>query len=74
MFPPEIVPPTFRWEDTNPQADCWSLEVEFTTSATPGQPSVEKLQCVVDARRWTPTDAQWEAIKGGSVDEPGASR
>lgn len=70
MFPPEIVPPTFCWEDTDSATNRWSLEVEFTATGAPGGGPVEGMQCVVDAAEWTPTDAQWEAIQRRSVDRP----
>ncbi|MHB8955113.1 MAG: tetratricopeptide repeat protein [Pirellulaceae bacterium] len=70
MFPPEIVPPTIRWEDTYAAARRWLLTVQFTAAATPEPSSPASLQCEVDVPHWTPTDAQWEAIKRGSVDQP----
>ncbi len=70
MFPPEIVPPTFCWEDTDRATNRWSLEVDLTASASSDVPAAEKMRYVVDASQWTPTHADWEAIKRGSVDEP----
>ena len=29
LFPPEIVPPTFRWEDGNAASDTWLVTIEF---------------------------------------------
>ena len=29
LFPPEIVAPTFRWEDSQPDADAWLVTVKF---------------------------------------------
>ena len=70
MFPPEIVRPTFRWEDTHPATNRWSLAVEFAAVGTPGDSPVEKIQRVAQSPEWTPTDQQWEAIKRGSIDQP----
>ena len=28
LFPPEIVAPTFRWSDGNPEADAWVVRIE----------------------------------------------
>ena len=67
MFPPEIVPPTFRWEDTDSATNRWSLEVELAGLAGPGGSPEESIDCVVDAPEWTPTDAEWETIKRRSV-------
>ena len=29
LFPPEIVPPTFRWEDTKSASDNWLITISF---------------------------------------------
>ena len=29
LFPPEIVPPTFRWTDDNAWSDMWLITIEF---------------------------------------------
>jgi len=70
MFPPEIVPPTFFWEDAHPAADCWSLKVEFAPARNAGGQPPETLHCLVDSRQWTPSDTQWETIKRQSVQQP----
>jgi len=74
MFPPEIVPPTFCWEDTDSATNRWSLEVEFAATGVSGGVPVEGIQCVVDAAEWTPTDAQWETMKRRSIDRPARIR
>ena len=70
MFPPEIVPPTFRWEDSDPATNHWSLEVEFAELATVDGAPVESIRAVVDATEWTPTGAQWQTIQRGNVERP----
>ena len=70
VFPPEIVPPTFCWEDTDLATNRWSLEIELEAGGAPVAVPVESLRCVVDAPEWTPTDRQWEAIKSGSTERP----
>ncbi|HIP97724.1 MAG TPA: hypothetical protein EYH32_10970, partial [Anaerolineae bacterium] len=67
VFPPEIVPPKFWWEDTHPATNRWLVEVEFPCGEAPGG---QRIRRVVDVPQWTPTDAQWEAIKRASVGEP----
>jgi tetratricopeptide (TPR) repeat protein len=59
LFPPEIVPPTFRWEDANTGASTWLIRVEFAG----GQPPI---QCLSRTRQWTPTAGEWQLIKKGS--------
>ena len=29
LFPPEIVPPTFRWEDSKSESDTWLITIKF---------------------------------------------
>jgi tetratricopeptide (TPR) repeat protein len=59
VFPPEIVPPTLRWEDADSQASAWLVRVE----AGDGRLLVNAL---ARERRWMPTPQEWETIKKGS--------
>jgi tetratricopeptide (TPR) repeat protein len=61
LFPPEIAPPTFRWEDRDPKSDCWHVRVRFQ-----GEP--EALQFDVQERKWTPDAAVWATIKKKSIE------
>jgi Tfp pilus assembly protein PilF len=70
MFPPEMVAPTIRWEDTDRTTDRWSLSVEFASGLNARAASSEAIQCMVDVREWTPSDQQWAAILRHGVDEP----
>jgi tetratricopeptide (TPR) repeat protein len=63
LFPPEIIPPTVVWEDTNDGANRW----EVTAALSDG---TEAARSMVDTAVWTPTATQWEVIKAGSVDAP----
>jgi thioredoxin-like negative regulator of GroEL len=63
LFPPEIVAPTFRWEDKSGCADRWLVEVRFPDRN-------ERWDCVVREKQWMPGEAQWEKIKGRSVEKP----
>src|SRR4030042_1870293 len=62
LFPPEIVPPTFRWEDANARASAWLVQVEFGD----GQPPVSGL---TRQRQWTPAPQDWETIKKRSAEK-----
>ena len=56
LFPPEIVAPTFRWEDGNGESNTWLVMVAF-------QRNQERITSCVDIAQWTPSDEQWETIK-----------
>jgi len=56
VFPPEIPPPTFRWEDSNAEADAWLVNIEFSEASE--AISGESLN-----RQWTPSESQWETIR-----------
>ncbi len=34
LFPPEIIPPAFRWEETN-SSTSWTLSISFPDQKTP---------------------------------------
>ena len=54
VFPPEIVAPTFSWQDS--PADAWVIRFQFPDSPTPlGFLSLEK--------HWTPEPKAWDDIK-----------
>ncbi len=55
IFPPEIVPPAFRWSDRS-ASDHWRIVFEF-----PGAQNVKIYQSPVPA--WTPDAKDWEFIK-----------
>jgi len=63
IFPPEIVPPVFRWEDGSAESDAWVVAVDFLD----GQEGVSAA-CL--SAEWMPSDEQWEAIKRRSVEQP----
>ncbi|MCU0915338.1 MAG: hypothetical protein MUC88_12345 [Planctomycetes bacterium] len=56
LFPPEIVPPTFRWEDTAPASGRWLVRIALAD----GEPALEAL---VRRPRWTPRPQDWENLK-----------
>ena len=57
LFPPEMAPPVFGWEDASLEASAWLVRVECGDQA---------VDCVTRERQWMPTPQQWERIKAGS--------
>ena len=55
LFPPEIAPCTFAWQDAA-KADTWLVLVEF-----PGDD--RRLRFVSQRRDWTPQAQEWQEIK-----------
>jgi len=62
LFPPEIIAPTFRWKDDSEGSDTWLIKIEF-------QDEKGRMDFLSRSRVWTPTDAQWEAIKQRSLEK-----
>ena len=62
LFPPEIVPPTFHWEDDNPKSTKWLLTIRF-------QGDKGRMSFACREPRWTPEQEQWEGIKRRSVEK-----
>jgi Flp pilus assembly protein TadD len=60
LFPPEIVAPTFVWEDQT-GADRWHVVVRDDTGAV-------VLRASADAPRWRPSEESWKQIKRRSVE------
>jgi len=63
LFPPEIVPPTFRWSDENTSSDAWIVAVDF-------QDNQGRMSFSCDKTQWKPSAEQWEAIKRRSLEKP----
>ncbi|MBW1879205.1 MAG: tetratricopeptide repeat protein [Deltaproteobacteria bacterium] len=62
LFPPDIVAPTFRWED--PEAvDTWVVVLDL-------QEPPERLGFHTQQPTWTPPDPVWESFKLRSVKQP----
>ena len=55
LFPPEIVPCTFAWQDAT-KADSWLVLVEFPDA-------LRRLHFVNLRTEWTPKAPEWEEIK-----------
>lgn len=56
VFPPEIPPPTFIWNDAHPGVGSWYICVQLSN----GQP-ILRAQC--DKDKWTPEEGQWDVVK-----------
>jgi len=63
LFPPEIIPPTFRWEDRETGSDAWVLGIAF-------QDEGEGMSVTCPDMEWTPSDEEWEAVKRRSRERP----
>jgi len=61
LFPPEIVPPVFHWEDGNSRSNIWLVSIKFEDGKAP-------MNIVAHESRWTPRQQQWEAIKKRSLE------
>jgi tetratricopeptide (TPR) repeat protein len=62
LFPPEIVPPTFRWEDASAGSDSWLVTISF-------QDDKDRMNVLTREPKWTPKPQQWEAIKKRSLEK-----
>jgi tetratricopeptide (TPR) repeat protein len=62
LFPPEIVPSTFRWKDSSPASDTWLITMKF-------QDNEEHLNFLTRTQFWAPTSKQWETIKKHSLEK-----
>ena len=60
VFPPDIAAPTFRWEDSDNQADAWVVKIEFPDGNEP-------LAFESRAPEWTPSEEDWSDIKKRSL-------
>ncbi|MHC4404231.1 MAG: tetratricopeptide repeat protein [Planctomycetota bacterium] len=56
LFPPEIVAPTFRWEDAHERSDVWLVTIKLPDTD-------RRLSSCVEAAEWTPSDDQWDLIQ-----------
>lgn len=61
LFPPEIVAPTFTWEDDTPGVATWHIVVR-------DEDGEEIVNASVDEPQWRPTKDQWEEIKKRSLE------
>jgi tetratricopeptide (TPR) repeat protein/Tol biopolymer transport system component len=62
IFPPEIVPPKFQWEDGNSRSNMWLVSIRFQDSDAP-------MNIITREPQWAPEQQQWETIKKRSVEQ-----
>jgi len=63
LFPPDIVAPTFRWEDYLLETDVWLVSFRF-------QDGGEPMRFLADKKEWTPSEEDWATIKKRSLETP----
>jgi hypothetical protein len=63
IFPPDIAPPTFRWEDYKPTANKWHIIISFN-----GSPDI--LEFSSNKKQWKPHKDEWEQIKQRCKEKP----
>ena len=56
LFPPEMVPPIYRWNDGVTASRSWLIRFEFTD----GKPC---MNFIAQRQEWTPQPEDWENIK-----------
>jgi tetratricopeptide (TPR) repeat protein len=61
VFPPEIVAPTFLWQDQTSGVEHWTVVVRDDAG-------VEVLRETVDSPRWRPSEERWRQIKQRSAE------
>ncbi|MCH5374185.1 MAG: tetratricopeptide repeat protein [Planctomycetes bacterium] len=61
VFPPEIRPPTFVWEDSNNPSDAWLVRIRFSDG-------MDTISVESPTPYWTPSDSQWQTVQSRSVD------
>lgn len=62
LFPPEIVPPVFSWQDVDPRSDAWLVSIDF-------QDGKERMNFLTHGQQWTPETGTWEIIKKRSLEK-----
>jgi len=62
LFPPEMVPPVFRWKDSIPASKTWLVRIEFVD----GGPFMHFLTW---RQYWTPRPEDWDNIKRRSLEQ-----
>lgn len=62
LFPPDIVAPTFRWEDDNSRVTTWLIAVSF-------QDQQAHMSFLTRERQWRPEPEQWAVIKQRTLEK-----
>jgi len=62
LFPPEIVPPTFRWKDSKSESDTWLITIKFQDDNGP-------MNFLTHKPQWSPPAGKWQTIKKRSLEK-----
>ncbi|MDT8300574.1 MAG: hypothetical protein RQ760_03755 [Sedimentisphaerales bacterium] len=62
LFPPEMVPPVYRWNDGVTASRSWLIRFEFSD----GKPC---MNFMAQRQEWTPKPEDWEKIKHRSLEQ-----
>lgn len=66
LFPPEIVAPTFTWNDDTEGVHGWTVLLRFDEPGAQERPEI--LRFKTPKPRWRPSEADWADIKQRSTD------
>jgi len=61
LFPPEMVPPAFRWTDGTRESRRWLIRIRFAD----GEPD---MSLFMHRPRWVPRPQDWETLKRRSLE------
>jgi tetratricopeptide (TPR) repeat protein len=70
LFPPEMVPPTFRWDDSSDGADAWLVTIEFEGDRHKLQGDQGRMSFPCFQPEWRPPDESWQTIKRRTLEKP----
>jgi len=62
LFPPEMIPPVFRWKDSVPASKTWLVRIEFAGGNT-------FMHFLTRLQQWTPRPEDWDNIKHNSLEQ-----
>jgi len=62
LFPPEMVPPVFRWHDSVAACRAWLVRIELPDAPSP-------LHFVTRRPHWTPPRQDWDKLKRCSMEQ-----
>ena len=62
LFPPEMIPPAFRWKDSVAASRAWLVRIEFSDGSPLAHFPVRRQQ-------WTPRPEEWDNIKQRSLEQ-----
>ncbi|NQT89028.1 PD40 domain-containing protein, partial [bacterium] len=63
VFPPDMAPPTFRWDDTTGSAQAWCVAQEDNGRFNP-------ISGLLKSSSWTPSKTVWRRVKEASSGSP----